>query len=420
MKNMTKHSANTIKLFLLSALSMFAGTALANPFNTETTQVSGFLSQGYIYSPDNPYAESPRSNGSFNFREAAINGSWEARANLRFAGQVISRKVGDADNGKPKIDFLLADYAYYADNLNTLGVRLGRIKNNYGIYNSTRDIPNARPGISVPYATYFDSFRDLVIATDGISLYGNHALATSELSWEIIRGSRNPEGDSIARYAFGQSLGKDLEVDSITALNIGFTPYMQNYLNFGLSLYKVESGIRNIRTDAEAGANAITPQPNFADIVTGVGMNPLVAVISMQYGTADWLFSAEYMTIYNEVIIESPVPGVAQTNKPRSQGFYLQGQWFATPKFHFMARYDDLILDPNDKNRSDLNPLNQYLGYGQSVTLGSKWLINQNFTLAAEVTQHEGTVFTPEFDAKNDFEFKKHWKQFGLQLTYQF
>ena len=171
-----------------AAVIMAPATALELGSSSE---LHGFVNQAYFYSPDNSYAGTDSLNGSVKFRELGITGFTEISPEFRLAGQIISRQRDETDNGDLRIDFLLADYLFYSNMSTTAGVRLGRVKNNVGFYNATRDIPSARPGFNVPDSIYFDSFRDTILSTDGINLYGSLLFQDNQLSWELFAGQKN-------------------------------------------------------------------------------------------------------------------------------------------------------------------------------------------------------------------------------------
>ena len=434
---------------------------------TDTVQLHGFASQGYVFSPDNPYGGEQSKDGSFDYREFGLNGSWEATNKLRFAGQLLSRTMADAADGEVKVDFLLADYLAFSDGLNSFGVRIGRIKNPLGVYNSTRDIPGNRPGVTVPSAIYFDSFRDAVLATDGVSFYGNHALEMGDVNWNIYTGKKALEGTVIENYMFAKDIQGKVKDVAIKGLNIGFTPKNQQQLNFGLSLLDVAaklSGAQSINNTqntllnspavtsaaTDAATTALTPvafgglgytlgspefnqyvglatqnaaaaeaEANFADYISGAELHSLVAVASVQYGYRDWLFTAEYMNIFNDITFETA--GVENVVRPTTEAFSIQAEWFITPTVHSMIRYEELYLSTKDKKGVTLQRVNDPShGFGKGLTLGTRWLIDENWTLAGELSRNEGTAWVPVFDGIENVKLTKYWNTYSMQLTYQF
>ena len=443
-----KKLIKNLTLFLLLALT---GNSYAIDIN-DSAQIHGFVSQGYLYSADNEYAGSKSGEGSFDFREIGINGFWEASPKLRFAGQVLSRKVGEASDGSLKVDFLLADYLIHSDDKSNFGVRIGRIKTPLGLYNAVRDIPSSRPGISVPNSIYFDSFRDALIATDGLNLYGSFSPEIGVFSWDMSVGKRDLEGPTIEYYMFGEPVEGKFKHVELQGLKLAFKPNVEHDLNFGLSFLHVNIPMEDAQSAAAAqtalfstpsvgaayGAVLLGGDPailgaaiqtemtaNYTKYLTGSNIDSLYALFSVQYGHDDWLWTAEYLNIYNDIQIDilNPQSGGSTSNiaRPVTEGFYLQGEWFATPSIHGMLRYEELYLVSDDRNGSDSSrPYDTYHGFGRGLTLGAKWLIDPYWTLSGQISHNEGTAWIPVYEGIEEVVLKKDWNTYALQLTYQF
>lgn len=69
-----------------------------------------------------------------------------------------------------------------------LGVRLGRVKNPFALYNETRDVIWTRPGVLLPQSIYFDALalRQPEISSDGGILYGRYAFGNHAVSAEFL------------------------------------------------------------------------------------------------------------------------------------------------------------------------------------------------------------------------------------------
>ena len=128
----------------------------------EGFQVHGFLTQGYFLTSNNNnfFGESKRG-GSLGFTEIGVNASWALRPNVLLAVQVLSRRAGEAAKGEPELDFALLDYAAVETADRRLGVRLGRVRLPFGLYNDTRDVAFTRPSILLPQSIYFERTREL-------------------------------------------------------------------------------------------------------------------------------------------------------------------------------------------------------------------------------------------------------------------
>ncbi len=416
---------NKIIKTLLVGISVLVSMPSQAIILSDSAEIHGFVSQGYIYSPDNPYAGTDSKTGSYNFREIALNGFWEVNDRFRVAGQVLSLRMDEADDGEPRIDFLLADYLAVSNEDATFGIRLGRIKNPLGIYNSTRDIPSARPGMNVPSSIYFSSFRDSILATDGLNLYGSFASDVGVLAWEGYAGSREMKDEAMEYYLYGQPNEGDFEEVALKGLKLSFVPQSQHDLSFGLSFLQVNTKLENAMSVIDAGTaymiDSMTPGViiDETNYITGTELDSLFALFSVQYGVADWLFSAEYHNIFSDFNIE--IAGMTQKLNSTSEGYYLQAEWFGDANWHALLRYEELFLDDTDRSGEGNAPASDpYHGYGKGLTLGVKWLINSDVSLTGQVSRNEGTAWLPSFDGVEQEVIRKYWDTYALQLSYQF
>ncbi len=445
---------------------MVIGLMCFIPFNasaiilSESSELHGFISQGYVYSPDNPYAGMQAESGSFDFREIGINGFWEANESLRFAGQLISRRLGESDNGDIRLDFLFADYLVSSDEMNSFGIRLGRVKNAVGLYNSTRDIPGARPGVYVPHSIYFDSFRDSLISTDGINLYGSARVQElGLLTWEAYAGKNEMDSFAMEYYLFGHDVAGSFKDVDLSGLFLNYRPDSTHDFNIGLSLFNMGIALQETQTIAEANlalqqseavtdsaVYALTPVAqgglgysngsseflqfvalaaqqealdNYTSYLTEGSANALLSVLSVQYGYQDWLLSAEYLNVFTA--FEYEVLGEKTRSNTVTEGFFVQAEWFASQSWQAMLRYEELYLLNNDRSGSrSATQTNPFRGFGRGLNLGVKWNIDQNWAFMAQAAVNEGSVWLPGYKGIEETEITKHWRTYMMQLTYQF
>ena len=203
-----------------SRLLLLVACCCAGYGNAGSPQIQGYLSQGVIYSPDNPFYDDDTGT-NFNLRELGINITWSANDKLRLAGQVTSRKAGDIDDGDPRLDFLLADYTVLALEEFSAGIRLGRVKNPYGLYNTIRDVPHGRPGVFVPQSVYFDSLKGAMLSADGASLYFSNSNRFFDVNFDVYGGKTYFYNDAL-EYMFFQ---RDLPGAKVRTLASSHSPF---------------------------------------------------------------------------------------------------------------------------------------------------------------------------------------------------
>ena len=63
----------------------------------------GFASQGFVYSPDNPYAGRESLDGSADFRELGINANLTIGEQTHIAGQVFYRDFGEVNKAETNL-----------------------------------------------------------------------------------------------------------------------------------------------------------------------------------------------------------------------------------------------------------------------------------------------------------------------------
>lgn len=134
-------------------------------------EIHGFLSQGFIKTTDNNYLTYSKL-GSFDFTETGLNFTKQLDENLRTGLQLDTERIGPSGDFNVQLDWFYADYHW----MDELGIRFGRVKLPFGLYNDTRDIDSARAPILLPQSIYPEQSQEYLLAEDGAELYGYHLL----------------------------------------------------------------------------------------------------------------------------------------------------------------------------------------------------------------------------------------------------
>jgi hypothetical protein len=136
---------------------------------SETVQVHGFGTQGFVHTNDNNWLTMETSNiGSGAFTDAGVNMTMQIRPNLRIGGQVYDRKLGQLGDWHPGLDWALADYRIRP----WLGFRGGKVKTVLGLYNDTQDVDSAHTFALLPQSVYPIDMRDATLSHLGGDVYG--------------------------------------------------------------------------------------------------------------------------------------------------------------------------------------------------------------------------------------------------------
>lgn len=150
-------------------------------------QVHGFVSQGYLKSTRNNYlGQSARPQGSFDFTEVGINFTQPLGDKLRIGLQVFARDLGPLGNYTPQLDWYYVDYRFF----DWLGLRVGKTKLPWGLYNEANDVDAGRVPILLPQSLYPVANRESLFAQTGGELYGDVPLgAAGSLEYRVYGGT---------------------------------------------------------------------------------------------------------------------------------------------------------------------------------------------------------------------------------------
>ena len=153
-----------------------------------TVQVHGFFSQGFIYTSDNNWLSMNTSQGSGAMTDMGLNLSSQLTEKLRVGAQVYDHNLGQLGQWHPSLDWAVVDYRF----TNWLGVRGGKVKTTFGLYNDSQDMDFLHVFALLPQSVYSADIRDTTIAHAGGDIYGNIVLPNhaSDLSYTVYAGHR--------------------------------------------------------------------------------------------------------------------------------------------------------------------------------------------------------------------------------------
>jgi hypothetical protein len=385
--------------------SLAPGLAPAMDLVDGKLQVHGFASQAVINSSANRYfGNSPGT--SFDFTELGLNASYQVDPRLLFSGQLLVRRAGEMYDGTPSLDYGLVDYRPISDAEQILGIRLGRIKNPFGLYNETRDVPFTRPGIFLPQVIYYDKVRNLLLSYDGIMVYGDRYSDQGNLSLSLGVGQSVIDNNVEWTY-LGADFEGDLRADGI---NWGI-----GSLWYSTPADELKLGLSAILTEMDFDARADSP------LSTGT-IDVFDWVASFQYNAADWTISSEYArtpTRWNELGPNFPFEDQTM------EGYYLQGAYRLRPNLEVMARYEEGFANRRDRDGrsfSDLTggtvPRSDF--FAKIWTLGLRWDINPNIMFRLELQRHDGTFALSIRENPDPDALVREWDVFAASISVRF
>ena len=150
-------------------------------------QVHSFASQGFALSTDNNYLTMNTSQGSFAMTDGGINISTAITDKFRVGAQAYDRNLGAMGNGRLTLDWALGDYKFAS----WFGVRAGKVKTVFGLYNDTQDMEFLHTWAILPQSAYPLDLRASTIAHRGVDVYGTIGVRShGEVSYTAYVGSR--------------------------------------------------------------------------------------------------------------------------------------------------------------------------------------------------------------------------------------
>jgi hypothetical protein len=147
-------------------------------------EVHAFASQGFIVTTNNNYL-SDSTEGSFRFTEVGVNFTKTLVDSLRVGVQLFAHDIGPPGNFDAKMDWFYLDYRWK----DWLGVRAGRVKIPFGLYNEINDVDAGRVPILLPQSVYPIENRDFLLAQTGGELYGYIKSRAGALDYRFYGGT---------------------------------------------------------------------------------------------------------------------------------------------------------------------------------------------------------------------------------------
>lgn len=368
-------------------------------------QVHGFLSQGYFKTSANRLFGKSDNTGSLDFTELAINASWSPLPRLQLSTQLLSRRAGKGHNGEIELDFGLLDYSFVATAERRVGIRLGRVRWPFGLYNDTRDVPFARPSILLPQSIYFDADRELNLSLDGGMLYGEHRGNRGSFFLEF--GAVLPRVDNVDTELtiFGQ------EVPGHLAPTLSYV---------GRLVYEYDQGrIRLAVSGAHLEDDYRPGLSSDQDLTAGNDLFQAF-LFSAQYNTEHWSFTSEYArrrvkdTGFGPRFPDFDVVG---------ESYYGQVTYRHDSHWETVLRYD--VLYPNRDDRDGLKfkaatGLPAHLQFAKDWMVGVRYNITPSWMVRAEYHNVYGFAWLFTRDNPDPAATEKKWDIFALLLSYRF
>lgn len=396
---------------LVLSLIFLPGPSLAEELpklqNLDMFKLNGFLSQGYIKTNKNNFFGHSNDAGSLDFREIGLTASLRPSPKLQLSGQLLHRRAGEGSNGGIRIDFGFLDYNFINTPAAEIGIRLGRMKNPFGFYNDTRDVPFTRPSILLPQSIYFDRTRNLALASDGGQLYGE-----SRTSW----------GNITAQFGIGFPQVNDHDTEVSILRSLTYPGNLETRLSYiGRLMYEQADGKLHLAISGAQANVGYDPGNNDALQPGSFRFSPLI--LSAQYNAERWSITSEYALRHFRWKDFGNHPAFRQS--VTGESFYLQGVYRFYPGWEAVLRYDLLFTNRKDRSGKKFAASTGYLypahnQYARDLTVGLRWNITPAIMLSTEYHRINGTAWLSPLDNPDMTDTDKNWNLFAIQASYRF
>ena len=416
-----------MKKIILSIVAGVAITGHTHAFEVPTLelgpvsiQTHGFASQGYMISDENNYL-ADTSEGTFDLTDYAINFSADIFENLHVGLQIYGRNLGDVGEYEPQLDWGYADYRF-AD---WMGVRAGRMKLAYGLYNETRDMDVLRTSVFLPQGVYNETWRDIITALDGAGIYGEIEIGSAgSLEYEAQYGQLNMgSGDGFMMYLSGRSPFQvsDVENDEAYQTKLSWITPVE-----GLKLCGSYGGF-----DITASGTTV-PSPDWPSTIEFGDELDYKADICLQTIGAEYIWenltlAAEYFHASMDGHYESDTDSSINASDVPMVGYYGSAAYRFTDWFELGFYYSEFFPDADDKYGVDLDGPPSSINWQKDWCLTARFDFWENWTWKVEGHTINGTAImniqdnmVTSDDGPGTFDMTTNWMLFITKLTYSF
>ena len=386
--------------FLLMSLLT---TSIATAGLSEDLSLSAFVAPTGIHTSDNNFFGDTDDSVSGQYMEVGLIGRYNFTENLSFVAEGLYKGVG-ASESKPNLDFAFLDYKIYQDFDHTFGVRVGKLKVPYGLYNDTRDVPFTRSRIFLPQSIYFENFRDSSFSQEGIEIRGEHIYNFGMINWNA---------------GLTESIGSNREVNSLYSGASDLANFEGEKSGYFRIMYtNPASNFVGAISYATAGYDVESKMPMF--LQSGVARHSR-GMLSLEYTPIRSVVLTTEIE-YNEWDfnkLDSPF-----MENDHGMGYYVQGLYKLNPEWDMFVSYGETWNNSSDRDGEDYASTSPFMipahqRFTKDVTVGVGYRPNNNCMIRMEYSNFVGTSILPgEFNS--DEPTSKHWDMIAIQASYRF
>jgi hypothetical protein len=393
---------NTNNGILLLGVFCVSGIAQAGIMPDEI-EFHGFLTQGFFHSSDNNIFGQSDDGISPGLTEIGLNGSYQPLDRLRFTAQGLYRRNGDLDRGSVNLDYGLVDIALLNYESGRVGMRAGRIKTPFGLYNETRDVSFTHPTILLPQGIYFERSRSLLVSSDGGSLYAEQRTLYGDFSVKLNVGIPLGNNREIQSSILGPDAKGEFQSKPAVAAQLNYE------INGGEYIFAVSYGSIDLEYQPAAGETLLNGEAYVQSLV-----------FSAQYNGEEFSLTGEFDHRWNNI---SDFGNSLPDSKSITESWYIQAGYQILPQLQANVRYDVLYNDIDDKNGQRVaaeRELPNHIAYANDWMFGLRWDPAASWMLRAEYHRVHGTAWLPLADNPVTSSLIQDWDLYGLQLSFRF
>lgn len=385
--------------------------------------IHGFVSQGWLKTDSNNYL-SDTQDGTFRFNEIGINFSSVLSERLRLGIQLFSRDIGDYYNNDIVLDWAVADYRFS----NTWGIKAGKVKMPFGLYNQIRDTDMLRTPILMPSGIYSEIRRDYTDAYNGIGVYGSlDVFGAADMNTELFFGTSGISSDSIY---FKSDFEKAAKISSrILSRSLSYeNPDMDTNYVGGASVswntptdgLKIAFSIMTSETDSSCDLKSDTGVIA-AKFESDIDVSS-IQVWSMEYSVKRLTIATEWMMMRtgNDLRYTRDGQTTAFSSVQKSQSWYIQASYQINDWLTYGLYYSEYYPDREDKlgKKLVLKGEPDYFAWQKELVPTIRIDIGKNWLIKLEAHFTDGAALVNEFE--NPEETERHWTLWAIKSSFNF
>ncbi len=372
----------------------------------EDVQFHGFLSQGLFHTSGNNVFGKSKNSVSAGLTEVGLNISYQVFNPLSFAAQGLYRRAGKNTGvrGEVTLDYAFFDYTFLNFDKGRIGIRGGRVKNPWGLYNETRDVAFTHPTISLP-RVYFVRSRNLLLSMDGGQFYADYNASIGDFSFKFNYGVANADNrELLLAVTLDPNTSGSLKGEQSLVTQLNYEILGGQYV-FAISYAQVNLGYR-------AGHQR--------DLYSGMNINIESFIFSTQFNGEKISLVGEYARQWTNI------NGTLQngTDGPQvSEYWYLQAGYRFLDNLQATIRYDYWVSDTSDRSGQTFNQqtgLPAHIGFTQDVVVGLRWDISPSWMARAEYSRVHGSGSISQVDNPDLLGRVSNWNIYALQVAFRF